>query len=146
VTDGEDVRVNDGQSQSEDFPGDAVDYFHAFQTSSESNGDTIFCNPDRPEDIENIFAFETKVFAQSQDNAERFAASRNADITGLLDSNVFGVMKRSEEEASDNWINKSQFVDSVKYYGTPQAVDKRYLFCAATIIRKRKSCYGKRLQ
>jgi hypothetical protein len=124
VTGGEDIRVADGQSQSEDFPGDAVDYSHAFQSSSKSNGDTIFCNPDRPYDTENIFAFETNVFAQSQDNAERFAASRNVDITGLLDSNVFGVMKRSEEEASDNWIYKSQVVDSVKNYRTPQAVVK----------------------
>jgi hypothetical protein len=60
VTGGEDIRVTGGQSLPEDFLGDAVDYSHAFQTSSESKEDIIICNPDRPDDIENLRAFEIR--------------------------------------------------------------------------------------
>jgi hypothetical protein len=61
--------------------------------------DIIIGNLEQPNDLADILTFETRGYPPSPENGARFAASRKAEINGLLETNVFGVMKRSDEIA-----------------------------------------------
>jgi hypothetical protein len=70
------------------------------------------------------------VYPPSPENGARFAASRKAEINGLLEANVFGVMRRSDAIADGCRLFKSRFVDAVKNPDTAKAIDKsRFVIC-----------------
>jgi hypothetical protein len=113
----------------EEFAGvtpEAADALH----SSLAEDDVIVGNPEQPNDLEDLLTFETRVYPPSPENGARFAASRKAEINGLLEANVFGVMKRSGANADGCRIFKSRFVDAVKNPATAKAIDKsRFVIC-----------------
>jgi hypothetical protein len=76
-----------------------------------------------PDETENVIALETRVLPNSPENAIRFVESRKKEIDGLLESNVFGVMKRADATACGDRIYKSRFVDAVKNADSSRALD-----------------------
>jgi hypothetical protein len=93
-----------------------------------------------PDATENIIALETHVFPNSPENAVRFAASRKKETDGLLQSNVFHVMKRADAIACGNRIYKNRFVDAVKNANSPRAVGKFPLSYVVLMTKKQKTC------
>lgn len=70
---------------------------------------------------------ETDVIPPSPENAERFRGSRKAELGGLLEAEVFGVMRR-EDVPKGKRIFKRRFIDAVKNKGTTPELDKsRYV-------------------
>jgi hypothetical protein len=82
------------------------------------------------DEFSDLFSLATKVFEQSPRNAERFAASRKREMEGLLEGNIFAIMRRDSAIANGDRIYKSRFVDNVKNHGTPKELPKsRFVLC-----------------
>jgi hypothetical protein len=87
----------------EEFAGVTPEAADALYTSL-ADVDVIVGNPEQPNDLADILTFETRVYPPSPEKGARFAASRKAEINGLLEANVFGVMKRSDAIADGRRI------------------------------------------
>jgi hypothetical protein len=92
------------------------------------NSDTTVGQPG--DEFSDLVTFETKVVEPSPQNEERFAASLKRGVEGLLEGNVFAIMRRDSAIANRDRIGKSRFVDAAKTHGTPtESLKSRFLLC-----------------